>query len=787
MRVSSLMSCLTAAALCATGAAFADVPWFSENSDTFATALAAGGKTADGTWSVSPGAAGTLAELASVDDAAKTVLVDTTSTEEVLYSPDVAVGEKTAKVTLKLCFGAPVELPEGTGGSLAAEQLVTSGDKTVFAVVSGGAWVTTEIAGDPAETYTIEHTLDYAAKTVNYAISDSAGQPVGTYAGTLPAEPSAVTTVALAGTGSMTLLSGARPAGAVIGDREYASLGDALDDAKDGDTVKLLENVTLAANLAPAVGVTLDLNGRTLDTNGKQLVLADGKDLQLANGTLTAPSQVTITVPANEEANSLTLDGLTVTAALKLGDNGTPFAKTTLVTGCTFDLPSTASFGIQAWCEGTYRILNNTFAGCSSSLLSMGTNFAKTGEWYVKGNVFGTISSAGRTQLVFNDVIRAFVEGNTFRNNAEGTAIAFHDNYGSNSRFAPVVVTANTFESTVKYLWVSSSSAPASAKQVVNVLFGPNTVDAAVDTVHGQYKTAAAGFGPIENSRAYAETDVPATSVIASYYDWADGTYFNGEAYVAAGALTATDAFYVKPGDEVPTLAGYEAVPDETCKVKYTFRATAKPFTISWSGEGIVRVFCTVGDGERTEATSGAAISVPAGKTVAVEAQLADWYKLDQDVSQPFDPAVTATLALTATKIDPASDAPLTPVEAGITNGAFKAAGSADVKKVVGWAEAKGVTVQQVNLIDFDANGDPTTPVGEAYLLNCSLADLESAKAGFRFSAFALDAEGNPTFSVTTEGNGKAVLERYEAVSCETKKADGAFMKAFLRFLPANE
>ncbi len=51
---------------------------------------------------------------------------------------------------------------------------------------------------------------------------------------------------------------------AMIGATEYPSLPDAITDAKDGDTIKLLKDVTVTKPIEVTKSMTLDLNGHVL-------------------------------------------------------------------------------------------------------------------------------------------------------------------------------------------------------------------------------------------------------------------------------------------------------------------------------------------------------------------------------------------------------------------------------------------------------------------------------------------------------------------------------------------
>ncbi len=51
---------------------------------------------------------------------------------------------------------------------------------------------------------------------------------------------------------------------AMIGSKEYSTLPDAITAAKDGDTIKLLKDVTVTKPIEVMKSMTLDLNGHVL-------------------------------------------------------------------------------------------------------------------------------------------------------------------------------------------------------------------------------------------------------------------------------------------------------------------------------------------------------------------------------------------------------------------------------------------------------------------------------------------------------------------------------------------
>ena len=79
---------------------------------------------------------------------------------------------------------------------------------------------------------------------------------------------------------------------AQVGVNKYASLADALAAAKDGDTVKLVSNITTDEGIAVAKKVTLDMANHTITSAVKQVfTVLDAGDLTITgNGKITGPT-----------------------------------------------------------------------------------------------------------------------------------------------------------------------------------------------------------------------------------------------------------------------------------------------------------------------------------------------------------------------------------------------------------------------------------------------------------------------------------------------------------------
>ena len=94
---------------------------------------------------------------------------------------------------------------------------------------------------------------------------------------------------------------------AMIGAREYSTLPDAITAAKDGDTIKLLKDVTVTNPIEVTKSMTLDLNGHVL-TAATASDRSESKDVRNSAIWVTA------------ENVNLTINGMTAGSGMKMGD-----------------------------------------------------------------------------------------------------------------------------------------------------------------------------------------------------------------------------------------------------------------------------------------------------------------------------------------------------------------------------------------------------------------------------------------------------------------------------------
>ena len=194
---------------------------------------------------------------------------------------------------------------------------------------------------------------------------------------------------------------------------------------------------------------------------------------------------------------------------------------------------------------------------------------------------------------------------------------------------------------------------------------------------------------------------------------------------------------------------------------------TGIDFTLTL-GTGVSAVTYTLA-GETLKATGTTEIKHDSASSIAVTAiDYVLGYKAGTNVAGNYNADVTidATPIAFNEGTEEGSTA-TTATDLGITGGTFAAEGTttAELKAVYNWGSSKGVSVSQISGMNFTKAGDPVgatddaKAIEEAYLLNCSPAELETAKDNFKFEAF--DPLNPPTAAEFEEMgyNGTVVIE----------------------------
>lgn len=181
---------------------------------------------------------------------------------------------------------------------------------------------------------------------------------------------------------------------AAIGDNGYETLQAAFDAAKTGDTVKLLTDITLTAQ----VNITKALNGLTLDGNGKTITCATTNDVFASGGSALYFGNATDKLYCTGiKIKDLTMTGKARFAIFLCGGTTTEFTNVNI----------SGEYYIAVNLYGTHGA---TMTNCTISNSTIGT------DEYISG-VWSNVASANPLRLVSTTVdviaINAYTTANT--------------------------------------------------------------------------------------------------------------------------------------------------------------------------------------------------------------------------------------------------------------------------------------------------------------------------------------------------------------------------------------
>lgn len=200
-----------------------------------------------------------------------------------------------------------------------------------------------------------------------------------------------------------TVGEGSTPLVAEINGVKYISLAKALAAAKDGDTVKLLDNEVVSATVAVDKNLTLDLGGNTLTgTNCRALHITSGKLELTGSGTV--------------KSTGIDVDS----SVVRVGDNNGAARNVELVIGKDVVIDSPDSYGVGAFGTATTEKLtiygtikstattNESYDGCA--VTTLGTDTTTLATITIKE---GAVISAEHTNAVYLPAGTLTVEGGT--------------------------------------------------------------------------------------------------------------------------------------------------------------------------------------------------------------------------------------------------------------------------------------------------------------------------------------------------------------------------------------
>ncbi len=227
------------------------------------------------------------------------------------------------------------------------------------------------------------------------------------------------------------------------------------------------------------------------------------------------------------------------------------------------------------------------------------------------------------------------------------------------------------------------------------------------------------------------------------------------------------------------TVIEFGSSGDKAVTVTVVKKPQGLVFTIAWDANtGAIQY--QVGEDAPVTILKGAGTSwasdpyVDQTTTMKVWAVPADGYKLTS-VAETELSATQLSVAFTTTQLPAEPVVPgdeETGAQYGITNPEWKdAAGtSSSLKAALKWATTSGKgSIALLNAAEFATDGTSVNPAADAYLLDCSVEGLATAKAAFKVAAISVDAEGNVeitnptgTYNGTIETLGKTAIDAKE-------------------------
>ena len=195
---------------------------------------------------------------------------------------------------------------------------------------------------------------------------------------------------------------------AQVGVNKYESLADALAAAKDGDTVTLVADTTpLTSSVEISKSITLDLNGKTIETNGKKInVTATGDLTVTGNGIVNNNTEATVeTVNGNKVGVRYTMFAVDAGGKLDI-ENGTFKTKASQIVyteGATIIADGTFENTADDVNEGLGSSSMLCAKGPSAVLTMNGGSIIATAESQDNG-IYG-IYGANGAQITLNDSV----------------------------------------------------------------------------------------------------------------------------------------------------------------------------------------------------------------------------------------------------------------------------------------------------------------------------------------------------------------------------------------------
>lgn len=371
--------------------------------------------------------------------------------------------------------------------------------------------------------------------------------------------------------------------------KAYRTLAEAVAAAEDGQTVRLLADVTLNEQIATGKAITIDGQSQYTIKAAKKLVAADGKAgmfyrTQSAKGTLTFLN--------------VTLDGGGV-SKIFLNEGG---AGETVFDGVTSTNGGGIAYGSGIHISGGgshATIRNSKLTGSTGTMELNDTNYYAANDLWVGGNVYVTVENSVIGNVFVNSAPSATPTNSVVHGQltitGENTRITYLsgeeeaadklDKFGNNGSLVKIdsgcvdtvfdmgsyAISGGTFKTEVQKEWCAAGYVPAdNGNGTYGVAVGKFTVKVTSRTTGSDSPVAnVAGGG---SDITYAEGTTVTASAISGYnfVGWFVNEY-TGTAY--STALTCE----VKPTDDCTMIAVYEPISGG----KFWLTVTASEFTVN--------------------------------------------------------------------------------------------------------------------------------------------------------------------------------------------------------------
>ena len=371
--------------------------------------------------------------------------------------------------------------------------------------------------------------------------------------------------------------------------KAYSTLADAVAAAQDGQTVRLLANVTLDAQIATGKAITIDGQSKYTIKAAKKLVSADGKAgmfyrTQSAKGTLTFLN--------------VTLDGGSV-SKIFLNEGG---AGETVFDGVTSTNGGGIAYGSGIHISGGgshATIRNSTLTGSTGTMELNDANYYAANDLWVGGNVYVTVENSVIGTVFVNSAPSATATNGVVHGQltitGESTKITYLsgeeesadklDKFGNNGSLVKIdsgyvekvfdkgsyAISGGTFETVVKKEWCAAGYVPAdNGNGTYGVAVGMFTVMVTSRTTGSNSPVANVTGGG--SNITYAQGTKVTASAISGYkfVGWFVNEY--------TGTPYSTDlACDVKPTADCTMIAVYEPISGG----KFWLTVTASEFTVN--------------------------------------------------------------------------------------------------------------------------------------------------------------------------------------------------------------